>query len=310
MADTTILLAGATGMLGGKIARALLAKSDVELRLLVRGAEAGDPKRRPGIDAVADAGALIVEADLANPRALKAATHGVDVVVSAVNGDRDIIVDGQTNLLEAARASGVRRFIPSDFAIDIYKLEDGENYNLDLRRAFAGRLDASGLERVHVLIGCFTEVLFGPYLGIFDLQAGTCSYWGDGETRFDTTTTDDTALYVAEAALDPNASGKFAVAGDQLSMKEAIAAYERATGKALAARTLGSVAELERRIADLRARDPNPQTYLSLQYQHGMVSGRGKLADHVNARYPDIRPLDVAGYCRAAFAAAAGAPSA
>lgn len=108
--------------------------------------------------------------------------------------------------------------------------------------------------------------------------------------RFDTTTTDDTTLYVAEAALDPRASGKFAVAGDQLSMKEAIAAYEWATGKKLVARALGSVADLERRIADLKARDPNPHTYLPLQYQHGMVSGRGKLTDHINARYPHIRP--------------------
>lgn len=176
MADTTVLLAGATGMLGGKIARALLARPEVELRLLVRGAEAADSKRRPSINALAEQGTLVVEADLANPRALRAATHGVDVVVSAVNGDRDIIVDGQTNLLEAAKANGVRRFIPSDFAIDLYKLEDGENYNLDLRRVFAARLEASGLERVRVLIGCFTEVLFGPYLGMFDLAAGTCSY--------------------------------------------------------------------------------------------------------------------------------------
>lgn len=302
MANTTILLAGATGMLGSKIARALLAKPDVELRLLVRGVEAADPKRQPGVDDLAEKGALVVEADLANSQALRAATRGANVVVSAVNGDREIIVDGQTNLLEAAKANGVRRFIPSDFAIDIYKLEPGDNYNLDLRRTFAARLDESGLERAHVLIGCFTEVLFGPYLGIFDLEAGTCAYWGDGDTRFDATTTDDTALYVAEAALDPQAPRKFAVAGDQLSMRQAVAAYEAATGTRLNACSLGSVTELERRIGEMKARDPNPQPYLPLQYQHGMVSGRGKLTDLVNARYPHIQPLDVLGYCKRAFA--------
>ena len=57
MPSTTVLLAGATGMLGGRVARHLLDAEDVALRLLVRPAAPADPTKRAQLDALAKHGA-------------------------------------------------------------------------------------------------------------------------------------------------------------------------------------------------------------------------------------------------------------
>lgn len=74
-----------------------------------------------------------VSGDLADRESLLKATQGMDVVVSAVSGGRDVVVDGQLNLLAAAKASGVRRLIPSDFALNFFNLKHGQHAWLDFR---------------------------------------------------------------------------------------------------------------------------------------------------------------------------------
>ena len=74
----TILLAGATGMLGSQVARHILGRPDARLRLLAR------PGKRDALKTMLDWGAEIIEGDLLDPASLDRATQGVDVIVSAV----------------------------------------------------------------------------------------------------------------------------------------------------------------------------------------------------------------------------------
>src|SRR5437870_5635805 len=122
----TIAVAGATGRLGHLIVAALVRRG-ATVRALVRPGSPDD--KRKGLD-----DAQIVEVDPTDEAALIKALAGADVVVSALNGLRDVIVDGQTTLLNAAVAARVGRFIPSDYAADIMKVLPGENRNFDLRR--------------------------------------------------------------------------------------------------------------------------------------------------------------------------------
>ena len=131
----TIVLAGATGDLGFRIAQALL-KRGAAVRALVR---AGNTK--PEVTLLRDLGADIIEVDFNSVTALTNACAGAACVVSALSGLRDVIVDGQKRLLDAAVAAGVPRYIPSDYSIDYTKLSNGSNRNLDLRREFNQRLD-------------------------------------------------------------------------------------------------------------------------------------------------------------------------
>ena len=131
-----IVLAGATGDLGHRIAECLLKRGAV-VRALVRPAGA----RKPVVAALRELGAEIVEVDFTSVTALTKACAGASCVVSALSGLRDVIVDAQKRLLDAAVAAGVPRFIPSDYCIDYTKLPAGSNRNLDLRREFNQRLD-------------------------------------------------------------------------------------------------------------------------------------------------------------------------
>ncbi|WP_286344989.1 NmrA family NAD(P)-binding protein [Frondihabitans sucicola] len=118
---TTSLIAGATGLLGSGIAANLVDQDDVKVRLLVRGGWKNDPAKTSRIDPLVAADAEVVIGDVTDPTSLDAATKGVDVIVSALQGGRDVIVDGQVALATAAVANGVHRFIPSDFAIDLFR---------------------------------------------------------------------------------------------------------------------------------------------------------------------------------------------
>ncbi|TDD25567.1 NmrA family NAD(P)-binding protein [Nonomuraea diastatica] len=95
----------------------------------------------------------------ANSRRLQ----GVDVVVSAVQGDAEVIIDGQLNLVRAAEKAGVPRWIPSGFSLGIDRLDHGDNDFADLRKKAAEVYRSSTVAPTSVLIGAFLEVLNMPF---------------------------------------------------------------------------------------------------------------------------------------------------
>lgn len=139
-------------------------------------------------------------------------------------------------------------------------------------------------------------ILGTPYAAQFDLDNDVFKYWGDGETPLDFTITDDTAKYVAEAVSDPNlANTALEVAGEVLTMKQLLAAYESATGKKLQEKQLGSVEDLKAWIEQKKPSANSPVEYIP-QQKYTMVSGKGKLDNIQNSRYPNIKPLTVRQY--------------
>ena len=283
----TVLLAGATGMLGGRIASHLLDQPDVRVRLLVRAGGAAAKQR--ALEPLRARGAEIAYGDLAYRDSLDRATEGVDVIVSAVQGGPDVIVDGQVALAEAGRRNGVRRMLPSDFALDLFKATPGEHPMFDMRRAADERIAASGVEAVHVLQGGFMD-LFLPGRGAIDLDAGTVSYWGDGTQPIEVTSVEDTARVVARVALDRSVgSGKFAIAGDHVSFQAAADVAEALAGRTLERRSLGTEAELRAALVAARRDASNPFAAVMLAYQLYMLTGQTALTDLQNDRYPDVR---------------------
>jgi len=295
MRSTTVLLSGVTGMLGGRIAHHLLATAGVALRLLVRPAALGEPGKRAELDRLAGRGAEVVAGDVADPASLARATRGVDVVVSALQGGREAIVDGQLALARAAAANGVRRILPSDFALDLFKAPPGELPPFDLRREADAAIAAMGLEHIHVLNGAFLDALAsGAGTVAFDDEAGTATFWGTGEERFDATTVDDTARYAARVAVDRSIpSGKFAVAAQQLSLGDIVSAVERGRGRRYARRSRGTTGDLRAWIADRRAAGEATAAMYGT-YQLYMLTGQTALDDLQNDRYPDIAPVTLA----------------
>jgi uncharacterized protein YbjT (DUF2867 family) len=298
---STVLLVGVSGMLGYKIAEAILAKGAMNVRAMVRSGGASDPKKQMKLNELRSKGVAFVEGDLLNPASLPAACDGVEAIVSAISGDEEMTVTGQINLIEAAAAKGVRRMIPSDYSVDYRKLDWGDNDNLDMRKKVFRALESSPIDYTLILNGCFTDILFGPFLNVFDFAAGTFNYWGDGNTPFDITTTDDTAKLIAEAIADPAmANAALQIAADVITMKQLLETYQQTTGKHLIEHSLGSVADLEVWIEQTKAIATSPYEYLPQQYLFTMVSGKGKLDDITNSRYPHITLTPVREYIRQA----------
>lgn len=171
---TTVLVAGATGDLGGRIVHELL-QHDTRVRVLTRPSSDAAQRRFADDDRID-----VVTAAYTDRPALVAALAGVDVVVSAVSGTRAVIVDAQRALLDAAVEAGVPRFIPSDYAADYRSITPGSNRNFELRREFAAALDAAPIRATSVLNGAFTDMLTGqaPMI-LFDRRR--VLYWSSAD---------------------------------------------------------------------------------------------------------------------------------
>ena len=148
-----IMVAGATGNLGAKIVDALL-NHGADVRALVR-LECSDEK----IKMLRERGVKVFQVDMLNADEISKACAGVDCVVSALSGLRDVVIDLQKTLLDSAVKAGVPRFIPSDYSLDFTKLAAGTNRNLDWRREFHTHLDAAPIQVTTVFNGAFMDLL-------------------------------------------------------------------------------------------------------------------------------------------------------
>ncbi|HVE82197.1 MAG TPA: NmrA family NAD(P)-binding protein [Myxococcales bacterium] len=279
--NRTVLVAGAGGRLGSLIVEALRARH-YPVRVL----------SRPGRAAPPVAGIERVEGDLSDPASLDRALAGSAAVVSAVNGGEDVAVAGQKNLLAAAKRQGVGRFIPSDYSVDYFKLEYGDNVFLDYRKRVAEAVEQSGVGHSFVLIGGFIDIMLTR--GAFDLANGRVNIWGTGDEPYAVTTIEDTARLVAEVVFDPRAHNrKVAFAGDTVTTRGVAEEYARLSGKRLQENRLGSVDDLARWIAEKKKTATSPLEYVFGQYAWAQLSGKAALTDLVNGWYPDLKPTTV-----------------
>lgn len=286
MAMPVIAVAGATGKLGGQIVANLRARG-ADVCALVRSGAAADK-----VEALERSGARVARVDMTSADELAKACVGASCVVSALQGLRDVIVETQSMLLDAAIAARVPRFVPSDYAIDFMKLPAGTNRNFDLRRAFHERLDTASVQATSILNGCFTEVLtYGTPL--LDFENKRVGYWGSADQKMDFTTMAETAAFTAAAALDASTPKVLRVAGDQLTARELADVASDATGTKLELVRMGSLDELTAWIQRERAADPASEAQVfpkwqASQYIHDMFDGRAKLQPLDNARYPNL----------------------
>ena len=282
----TILVAGGTGNLGKLIVKALI-KRGAGVRVVVR--PETDPKK---IKTLNDFGAETVAAEMAEANDLKRACQGVSCVVSALSGLRETIIDAQTQLLDAAIAAGVPRFIPSDFSSDFTGLSTGENRNFDLRKEFHETLDKSPIRSTSIFNGAFSYVL-SYNSPLFDLKNHSAGYLGtDPDWKIDFSTMENTADYTAAAALDSETPRVLRIAGFQVSPKDLAAIGEQITDRKFKLISLGSLDEFAAAIKKDRAAQPASETELFpewqiKQYQHAMFSVRHETLD--NNRYADVR---------------------
>lgn len=285
MTSPIIVVAGATGNLGGRIVAALLERG-VSVVTPCR-----DASSRERVQRLQQLGARIVSVDWTSVSQITAVCSGASCVVSALSGLREVIVETQTVLLHAAVQAHVPRFIPSDYSIDFVKFPPGENRNLDLRRDFHKRLDQAPISATSILNGAFTEMLTGQMpLILFKLKRVLC--WGNPNQQMDFTTMENTAEFTANAALDSSTPRFLRIAGDQLSARELAVLAGEVTGEQFRLFRPGGLRLLGMLIKIARILSPGKgelyPAWQGMQYMRNMFDGRAKLDPLDNSRYPGI----------------------
>lgn len=283
----TVLVVGASGDLGTRIVRELRT-TGARTGVMLRGGDAHDAAPR-----LTGLGAEVVAGDLADVDSLPAAVEGVDVLVSAVQGGPDVIVEGQTALAKAGKAAGARRNFTSDLSVDFTGIPAEQHLFLGWRKQGQEAIEEIGLPQTNTYNGAFMRMLLPQdMLTLIDWEAGTVPYWGLADQKYDFTTMDDVARYVAAAAVDENPpDGAFRITGRSLSPRELAEAAGRRTGKAFAPTSNGSVEDLVAELGRRQAAEPqNPMGWAGLQYLRAMSSGVGAMHTLDNHRYPGVVP--------------------
>ena len=290
MAQPIIVLAGATGDLGTRIAKALTARG-AGVRALVR-----DDAPSADRDRLSALGLSVAQADIADAGSVARACEGASCVVSALNGLRDVIMGRQGMLLDGAVQAGLPRFIPSDYSADFTRTRQGDNRNLDLRREFMAHADAvsaqAQIQVTSVLNGAFMDML-GAEMPIIQPRIRRVLHWGSADQLLDFTTKDDVAAYTAAAALDEAAPRILRIAGDSVSARDLAHTMSEVTGKLYKPLWAGSIGSLGVMVRLAKLVAPQPLAafppWQGMQYMRDMFSGHGKLQPLDNARYPGLR---------------------
>jgi uncharacterized protein YbjT (DUF2867 family) len=228
-----ILVVGATGMVGSEICR-LLASKGMPFRALVR--ETSDPAK---VARLKDLGAKIVKGNACDPNSLKAACQGIEAVICTisampfcykpgVNDIQSVDFEGVNNLIEAAKATGVKQFIYTSFSGNL----DRDFPLRNAKRAVEKHLKESGLVYTILRPSMFMEVWLSPAVG-FDAANTKASIYGSGDQPIAWITIPDVAKFAVESLTNPAARNAVLELGgpQNLSPHQVIKLFEAAKGK-------------------------------------------------------------------------------
>jgi uncharacterized protein YbjT (DUF2867 family) len=220
-------------MVGSEICR-LLASKGMTFRALVR--ESSDPAK---VERLKGYGAQLVKGNLCDSASLKAACQGVSTVICTVsampfcyqpgvNDIQSVDFEGVTNLIEAAKASGVKHLIYTSFSGNL----DREFPLRNAKRTVEQRLKESGLVYTILRPSMFMEVWLSPAVG-FDAANSKATVYGTGDQLIAWITIKDVAQFAVESLENPAARNRVLELGGPkpLSPHQVIKIFEDAMGK-------------------------------------------------------------------------------
>jgi uncharacterized protein YbjT (DUF2867 family) len=231
-----ILVAGATGMVGGMIVDGLLARGK-RVRALVRSAKSAEIFQARGVDTALG--------DLKDRASLDRACVGAEVVITTANsasrGGSDttesVEEQGNRNLIDAARAAGVRQFV------FVSALGSDLNSPVPLLRGKAiaeQYLRESGLTHTILMPNLYLEIWCPNIVGRAAQAGQPVTLIGEGRRQHSMISAADVAAFAVAAAGNERAYNRVLVVGgpQAVTWHDVIAAHERVQGRKIEVRYL------------------------------------------------------------------------
>lgn len=232
-----VLIIGGTGYIGKFVVEAS-AKSGHPTFALVRETTVSDPVKGKIVENFKSLGVTIINGDLYDHESLVKAIKQVDVVISTVGMMQ---LADQVKIIAAIKESGnIKRFIPSEFGMDVDKLNAVEpaKSTFDVKVQIRRAIEAEGIPYTYVACNCFAGY-FLPTL----VQPGATApprdkviIPGDGNVKAVFNEEHDIGTYTIKTVDDPRALNKtlyIKPPKNTLSFNELVAIWEKLIGKTL-----------------------------------------------------------------------------
>src|SRR5262245_48536102 len=228
--NSTVLVVGATGVLGMEVCRQLAAAGK-KVKGLVR-----TSSQKEKVNGLHDRDVETVTGDMKDPQSLYHAFQNVDAIISTTTstishqeGDSIETVDlaGQLNVAEAASAAGVQHVVFISFhpMTPEFPLQSA-------KRAVENRLKSKNFAYTILQPTYFMEIWLGPALG-FDYAHARALIYGEGKNRISWISIKDVASFAVASIDNPAAQNAVIQLGgpDDLSVLDAVGIFEQESGQ-------------------------------------------------------------------------------
>lgn len=241
-----ILVVGATGQLGGRIALKLR-QQNKDVRVLLRHDSPSERLAQMGLATPArmllEAGCTPAYGDLKDPATLFSACKGIHTVIttanSALRGGADNVqrvdLDGTRRLVDAAQYAGARHFVfTSVFGADTRSPVPF----IQAKARSEEHLRASGMAYTILQPNAFMEVWVGMVVAGPVMSAQPVTLLGEGRRKHSFVSMNDVAEYAVAAVDNAKAFNRKIVIGgpEAVSWRDVINAFEQALGRKIEVR--------------------------------------------------------------------------
>ncbi|KZO93426.1 NAD-binding protein [Calocera viscosa TUFC12733] len=237
-----------------------------------------------GNDALTAKGAVPIVVDYDSPSSLQSALQGIDAVISTLGGAALAV---QEPLGDAAKAAGVKLFVPSEYGGDTTGRTEGL---FGIKNAQRLRLGQIGLPWAIFVTGPFADwIWYQSYFG-YDLANGKIEVGGAGNGVTSWTSRTDIARYLVYALTSLSESTLhnhvFKIEGERTTVNAALKGYEARTGKKLDI-TYVPIEEVQERLR----KDPTDfKSFLALVFE---TDGTNGPKEEMNVEWPEFNPQTV-----------------
>jgi uncharacterized protein YbjT (DUF2867 family) len=231
--NLTVLVVGATGVLGVEVCRQL-APAAKKVKGLVR-----TSSQKEKVDGLHELGVETITGDMKDPQSLYQAFQNVDAIITTATstishqeGDSIETVDlaGQLNVAEAASTAGVKHVVFISFPP--YPPITPEFPLQSAKRVVENRLRSKNFTYTILQPTYFMDIWLGPAMG-FDRVRAKAVIYGDGKNKISWIAIKDVASFAVASLDNPAAQNAVIQLGgpDDLSVLDAVRIFEQESGQ-------------------------------------------------------------------------------